>query len=140
MREKEVNEKNKNCIILYTPLFLQVLFCIRKFLCKVIHHSFTHFSFLVTKSLYEIIGISFLIINSYHLFFTDYIMKLKIIDELLYQINEGKADKNIIKNKLEAIQDECSKLSNKLKDSACMLDEVQTEKNKLELEKKTFVI
>lgn len=67
-------------------------------------------------------------------------VKLKIIDELVYQINEGKADKNIIKNKLKAIQDECSKLSNKLKASACMLDEVQAEKNKLELEKKTLVI
>lgn len=54
-------------------------------------------------------------------------------------MNERKADENNIKNTLETIQDECSKLSYKLKTSARLLDEVQKEKKKLEIEKETLV-
>lgn len=67
-------------------------------------------------------------------------MKLKTIDELTRTMNESITDKNIIKNTLEEIQDECSKLSYKLKTSARLLDEVQKEKKKLEIEKETLVI
>lgn len=67
-------------------------------------------------------------------------LKLKIIDELMYKINEGEIDRENMKKKLEAVQDECSKLSYKLKTSARLLDEVQIEKEKVEYEKETIVI
>lgn len=67
-------------------------------------------------------------------------MKLKIIDELLNNIKEGENDKEMIKKQLEAVQDECSKLSYKLKNSARLLHEVQVGKEKVELEKETLVI
>jgi len=66
-------------------------------------------------------------------------LKLKIIDELTYKISESENDKKTIKGTLEAIQDECSKLTYKLKTSARLLDEVRVEKEKLEIEKETMV-
>lgn len=66
-------------------------------------------------------------------------LKLKIIDELTYKISESEADKKTIKETLETIQDECSKLTFKLKTSARLLDEVRLEKEKLEIEKQTMV-
>lgn len=72
-------------------------------------------------------------------FFTDYMLKLKVIDQLTYRINQSEADKDIIKKNLEAVQDECSKLTYKLKTSARLLDEAQVEKEKLVLEKETMV-
>jgi len=66
-------------------------------------------------------------------------LKLKIIDELTYKINESENDKKTIKEALEVIQDECSKLTYKLKTSARLLDEVKVEKEKLEIEKETMV-
>lgn len=66
-------------------------------------------------------------------------LKLKIINELAYKINESEADKTNIKKALEAAQDECAKLSYKLKTSARLLDEVQAEKENLEIEKQTLV-
>uniref|UniRef100_A0A2H8TPW1 Rac GTPase-activating protein 1 n=1 Tax=Melanaphis sacchari TaxID=742174 RepID=A0A2H8TPW1_9HEMI len=68
----------------------------------------------------------------------DYILKLKVIDQLTYRINQSEADKDIFKRNLEAIQDECSKLTYKLKTSARLLDEVQVEKEKLMFEKETM--
>jgi len=66
-------------------------------------------------------------------------LKLKVIDQLTYRINQSEADKDIIKKNLEAVQDECSKLTYKLKTSARLLDEAQVEKEKLVLEKETMV-
>lgn len=66
-------------------------------------------------------------------------LKLKTIDDLAHQINESENDKKTIKNTLEAVQDECTKLTYKLKTSARLLDEVQVEKGKLEIEKKSLV-
>lgn len=66
-------------------------------------------------------------------------LKLKIIDELANKIDESEVDKITIKNALEAAQEECSKLSYKLKTSARLLDEVQAEKENLEIEKQTLV-
>lgn len=66
-------------------------------------------------------------------------MKLKIIDELTYKINEGETDKITIKKALNEIQEECSKLSYKLKTSARLLDEIQVEKETLLVENKTLV-
>jgi Rac GTPase-activating protein 1 len=66
-------------------------------------------------------------------------LKLKVIDELAHQINESENDKKTIKNTLEAVQDECTKLTYKLKTSARLLDEVQVEKLKLEVEKESLV-
>ncbi|CAH1725131.1 unnamed protein product [Aphis gossypii] len=68
----------------------------------------------------------------------DYMLKLKVIDQLTYRINQSEADKDIIKKNLEAVQDECSKLTYKLKTSARLLDEAQVEKEKLVLEKETM--
>ncbi|XP_025413460.1 rac GTPase-activating protein 1-like isoform X2 [Sipha flava] len=65
-------------------------------------------------------------------------LKLKVIDELAHQINESENDKKTIKNTLEAVQDECTKLTYKLKTSARLLDEVQVEKLKLEVEKESL--
>ena len=64
---------------------------------------------------------------------------MKVIDQLAYRINESESDKDIIKKNLEEVQDECSKLTYKLKTSARLLDEVQVEKEKLEFEKETMV-
>lgn len=64
---------------------------------------------------------------------------MKLIDELTHRINESENDKDTIKNTLEAVQDECSKLHYKLKTSARLLDEVQMEKEKLVFEKETLV-
>lgn len=72
-------------------------------------------------------------------YFTDYMLKLKVIDQLTYRINQSEADKDIIKKNLEAVQDECSKLTYKLKTSARLLDEAQVEKEKLVFEKETMV-
>jgi len=72
-------------------------------------------------------------------YFTDYMLKLKVIDQLTYRINQSEADKDIIKKNLEAVQDECSKLTYKLKTSARLLDEAQVEKEKLIFEKETMV-
>lgn len=69
----------------------------------------------------------------------DYMRKLRLIDELTYKINESEDDKKTIKKTLESIQDECSKLTYKLKTSARLLDEVKIEKEKLEIEKETMV-
>lgn len=66
-------------------------------------------------------------------------LKLKVIDQLTYRINQSEADKDIIKRNLEAVQDECSKLTYKLKASARLLDEAQVEKDKLLFEKETMV-
>ncbi|XP_060835117.1 rac GTPase-activating protein 1-like [Rhopalosiphum padi] len=68
----------------------------------------------------------------------DYMLKLKVIDQLTYRINQSEADKDIIKRNLEAVQDECSKLTYKLKASARLLDEAQVEKDKLLFEKETM--
>lgn len=65
--------------------------------------------------------------------------KLKIIDDLTQKMNEGENDKITIKNALEAVQGECSKLTFKLKTSARLLDEVRVEKEKLEVEKESLV-
>lgn len=67
-------------------------------------------------------------------------LNLKTIDELTRTMNESVTDKNTLKKTLEGIQEECSKLSYKLKTSARLLDEVQKEKKKLEIEKETLVI
>jgi len=72
-------------------------------------------------------------------YFTDFMLKLKVIDQLTYRINQSEADKDIIKKNLEAVQDECSKLTYKLKTSARLLDEAQVEKEKLVFEKETMV-
>lgn len=72
-------------------------------------------------------------------FFLDYILKLKAIDELMFKINESEADKNTMKKALEAAQEECSKLSYKLKTSARLFDEIQGEKEKIKFEKETLV-
>lgn len=66
-------------------------------------------------------------------------IKLNLINELTYRINESENDKDTIKRTLEAVQDECSKLHYKLKTSARLLDEVQIEKEKLEIEKENLV-
>lgn len=71
--------------------------------------------------------------------FTDYVLKLKIIDELSNKINESDDDKKAIKNSLEALQDECSKLTYKLKTSAKLFDTVQKEREKLEVVKENMV-
>ncbi|XP_060875414.1 rac GTPase-activating protein 1-like [Metopolophium dirhodum] len=68
----------------------------------------------------------------------DYMLKLKVIDQLTYQINQSESDKDIIKKNLEEVQDECSKLTYKLKTSARLLDEVQVEREKLVFEKETM--
>lgn len=57
----------------------------------------------------------------------------------MYKISESEADKITIKKTLESAQDECSKLSYKLKTSARLFDEVQGEKEKLAFEKRTLV-
>lgn len=66
-------------------------------------------------------------------------MKLKTVDELISKFKKDDNDKNAIKKELEAVQDECSKLSYKLKTSARLFDDVQIEKEKIELEKETLV-
>jgi len=66
-------------------------------------------------------------------------LKLKIINELAFKVNESEVDRTTIKKALDAAQDECSKLSYKLKTSARLLDEVRAEKEKLELEKQSLV-
>ncbi|KAL5236100.1 hypothetical protein ACI65C_003510 [Semiaphis heraclei] len=68
----------------------------------------------------------------------DYMLKLKVIDQLTYRINQSESDKDIIKRNLEAVQDECSKLTYKLKTSARLLDEVRAEREKLVFEKETM--
>lgn len=68
----------------------------------------------------------------------DYMLKLKVIDQFTYRINQSESDKDIIKRNLEAVQDECSKLTYKLKTSARLLDEVQVEREKLVFEKETM--
>lgn len=73
------------------------------------------------------------------LFIVDYIQKLKVIAELINKSNEGENDKNTIKNELEVAQEECLKLSYKIKTSARLLDEVQVEKDKLIIENSTLV-
>lgn len=66
-------------------------------------------------------------------------LKLKIINELAYKVNESEVDRTTIKKALDTAQDECSKLSYKLKTSARLLDEVRAEKENLELEKQSLV-
>lgn len=65
--------------------------------------------------------------------------KLKLIDELTNRINESENDKKTIKNTLEEVQDECSKLHYKLKTSARLFDEAQVEKQNLEIERDNLV-
>ncbi|VVC32237.1 Rho GTPase-activating protein domain,Protein kinase C-like, phorbol ester/diacylglycerol-binding [Cinara cedri] len=68
----------------------------------------------------------------------DYIVKLKTIDELACKIHNGEDDKTTIKKTLEAVQDECTKLSFKIKTSARLLDEAQVEKENILVENKTL--
>lgn len=69
----------------------------------------------------------------------DYIVKLKTIDELTCKMSNGETDKKTIKETLEAVQDECSKLSYKIKTSARLLNEAQVEKENILVENKTLV-
>lgn len=71
--------------------------------------------------------------------YLDYILKLKTIDELTCKIHNGEDDQKKIKETLEAVQDECSKLSYKIKTSARLLDEAQAEKENILIENKTLV-
>lgn len=63
-----------------------------------------------------------------------------VITELINKTNESDVDKQTIKNELEVVQEECSKLSYKIKTSARLLDEVQAVKEKLIVENSTLVI
>lgn len=74
-----------------------------------------------------------------YIFYLDYMLKSKIIDELTNKINEEEADKITIKNVLNEVQEECSKLSFKLKTSARLLNEIQVEKEALLIDNKTLV-
>lgn len=66
-------------------------------------------------------------------------MKLKTIDELTCKIHNGEDDKKTIKQALEAVQDECSKLSFKIKTSARLLDEARVENENISVENKALV-
>lgn len=72
--------------------------------------------------------------------YIDFIQKLNTMDELINGMTEDSADLSTIKNQLKDQQDECSKLSYKLKTSANSLDKVVKEKKKMKVEKETIVI
>ncbi|XP_050527705.1 rac GTPase-activating protein 1-like isoform X2 [Daktulosphaira vitifoliae] len=65
----------------------------------------------------------------------DYLIKLKLIEELMSKIGDEDVDRNIMKEQLKSLQEECDKFSYKLKTSARLLDEIQLEKSKIEYER-----